>query len=324
MQAPGIPENEEQRLKSLYITGLLDTRDDERFERLTRLARKAFQVPVALISLLDRERQWLLACQGVGVRETPRDISFCGHAILQEGPFIIHDAAADARFHDNPLVTGEPHIRFYAGQPVSLPDGTVAGTLCLIHTVPRAFTDEDIASLRDLACIVEDEFEAINMAMTDSLTGIPNRRGFYRAGDKLFRAMNRQDASFSLIYFDLDRFKPVNDLWGHAEGDEVLKIFAGFLHQHLEPGEIAGRLGGDEFAALIRRNGNTQSYLHALSASLDHYNDTSGKPYNINYSFGELINNADHYTTLAEMIGKCDEVMYLKKKRKTLSRKTET
>ena len=85
MQAPGIPENEEQRLKSLYITGLLDTRDDERFERLTRLARKAFQVPVALISLLDRERQWLFACQGVGVRETPRDISFCGHAILQEG-----------------------------------------------------------------------------------------------------------------------------------------------------------------------------------------------------------------------------------------------
>lgn len=111
---------------------------------------------------------------------------------------------------------------------MSLPDGTVAGTLCLIHTVPRAFTDEDIASLRDLACIVEDEFEAISMAMTDSLTGIPNRRGFYRAGEKLFRAMNRQDASFSLIYFDLDRFKPVNDLWGHAEGDEVLKIFAGF------------------------------------------------------------------------------------------------
>jgi GAF domain-containing protein len=138
MQAPGIPENEEQRLKSLYITGLLDTRDDERFERLTRLARKAFQVPVALISLLDRERQWLLACQGVGVRETPqRNISFCGHAILQEGPFIVHDAAADERFRDNPPGHPvSPHIRFYAGQPVNLPDGTVAGTLCLIHTVP--------------------------------------------------------------------------------------------------------------------------------------------------------------------------------------------
>lgn len=199
----------------------------------------------------------------------------------------------------------------------------MAGTLCLIHISPRAFTNEDIASLRDLACIVEDEFLAISMAMTDSLTGIPNRCGFYRAGEKLFRTMNQHEAAFSLVYFDLDKFKPVNDLWGHAEEDEVLKIFAGFLHQHLEPGEIAGRLGGDEFAALIRRNGNTGSFLHALSASLDHYNETSGKPYNINYSFGELINNAGQYATLAEMIGKCDEVMYLNKKRKTLSQKTE-
>ncbi|HAT1573812.1 TPA: sensor domain-containing diguanylate cyclase [Raoultella ornithinolytica] len=323
MQSPGIPDNEEQRLKSLYITGLLDTRDDERFERLTRLARKAFQVPVALISLLDRERQWLLASQGVGIRETPRSISFCGHAILQEGPFIINDAAADERFHDNPLVTGEPFIRFYAGHPVSLPDGTVAGTLCLIHTTPRTFTDDDIASLKDMACIVEDEFQAISMAMTDSLTGIPNRRGFYRAGEKLFRAMNQHNSAFSLIYFDLDKFKPVNDLWGHSEGDEVLKIFAAFLHQHLEPGEIAGRLGGDEFAALIRRNGKAESFLHALSVSLDNYNETSGKPYNINYSFGAMINNPNQYTSLAEMIRKCDEVMYLKKKRKILSQNTK-
>lgn len=320
MQSPGIPENEEQRLKSLYITGLLDTRDDERFERLTRLARKAFQVPVALISLLDRERQWLLACQGVGVRETPRNISFCGHAILQEGPFIIPDAAADERFHDNPLVTGEPHIRFYAGYPVSLPDGTVAGTLCLIHTSPRDFTDEDIASLRDLAYIVEDEFQAIGMAMTDSLTGIPNRRGFYRAGEKIFRSITQLDQAFSLIYFDLDKFKPVNDLWGHAEGDEVLKTFATFLYQHLEPGEIAARLGGDEFAVLILRNGNDESYLHALSLSLENYNETSGKPYNINYSFGAVTWNPEQNATLSDMVNKCDEVMYLRKKRKNLSR----
>lgn len=101
------------------------------------------------------------------------------------------------------------------------------------------------------------------------------------------------------------------------------KVFASFLYQQLEPGEFAGRLGGDEFAALIRRNGHTGAFMHALSASLDHYNETSGKPCNINYSFGELINNSDQYATLAEMIGKCDEVMYLKKKRKTLYQKTE-
>ncbi|GMQ39849.1 hypothetical protein EAI6_41010 [Enterobacter asburiae] len=110
MQSPGIPENEEQRLKSLYIIGLLDTRDDERFERLTRLARKAFQVPVALISLLDRERQWLLACQGVGVRETPRNISICGHAILQEGPSL---------FTTRPLMSGSVTIHWSPASPKS-------------------------------------------------------------------------------------------------------------------------------------------------------------------------------------------------------------
>lgn len=176
MKFPGVPENEEERLKSLYLADLLDTRDDERFDRLTRLARKIFQVPVVLISLLDRERQWLLACEGLGIRETPRNISFCGHAILQDGAFIVNDATTDDRFHDNPLVTGEPYIRFYAGYPVHLPSGDVAGTLCLIHTQPRPFSDDDIASLKDLAFIVEDEFQVIGMAMTDSLTGITNRR----------------------------------------------------------------------------------------------------------------------------------------------------
>ncbi|ECN7187850.1 sensor domain-containing diguanylate cyclase [Salmonella enterica subsp. enterica serovar Newport] len=320
MQVPGIPDSEEQRLKSLYISGLLDTRDDERFERLVRLARKVFQVSIALISLVDRERQWLLACQGLTARETSRNISFCGHAILQEGPFIIPDATADARFHDNSLVTGEPHIRFYAGQSVRLPDGTIAGTLCLIHNVPRTFSDDDISSLRDLACIVENEFQAISLAMTDSLTNIPNRRGFYRAGEKLFRTMNRHHVTFSLIYFDLDKFKPVNDLWGHAEGDEVLITFATFLHQHLKPGEIVGRLGGDEFAALILRNGDTESFLHTLSVNLDNYNGTSGKPYNINYSFGAVTYAPEQYVTLADMVRKCDEVMYLSKKRKSLPR----
>lgn len=186
--------------------------------------------------------------------------------------------------------------------------------------IPRHFTEEDIASLRDLACIVEDEFLAISLAMTDSLTGIPNRRGFYRAGEKLFRTQNQHDQAFSLIYFDLDKFKSVNDLWGHAEGDEVLRVFAAFLHQHLEPGETAGRLGGDEFAVIVRRNGNTGSFLHALSASLENYNESSGKPYNINYSSGSVTYDAEQYASLADMVRKCDEVMYLRKNRKSLPR----
>lgn len=316
MKFPGIPENEEERLKSLYLTDLLDTGSEERFDRLTRLAKKIFQVPVVLISLLDRERQWLLACEGLGTRETPRNVSFCGHAILQEGPFIVNDAANDERFHDNPLVTGEPHIRFYAGYPVHLPDGAVAGTLCLIHSTPRGFNDDDIALLRDLAFIVEDEFKIIGMAKTDSLTGIPNRRGFYSTGEKRFRALTQTKETFSLLFFDLDKFKPINDLWGHAEGDEVLKVFSTLLYKLLGPGDVAGRIGGDEFAVLIAQQTRTDTFLQGLRNSVDKYNEKSGKPYNINYSYGMLHNDPVRYPSLGEMLKQSDEVMYSAKRRK--------
>lgn len=316
MKFPGIPKNEEERLTSLYLADLLDTGSEERFDRLTRLAKKLFQVPVALISLLDRERQWLLACEGLGVRETPRNISFCGHAILQEGPFIVHDAVNDERFHDNPLVTGEPYIRFYAGYPVHLPDGAVAGTLCLIHSTPRPFNDEDIASLRDLAFIVEDEFKVTGLAMTDSLTGVANRRGFYNTGEKRFRALTQTKTPFSLIFVDLDKFKPINDLWGHAEGDEVLKVFSAWVYEHLGPGDIAGRLGGDEFAILLAHQGRTDAFLQGLRKSVDAYNGGSGKPYNINYSYGMLHSDPGRYPSLGEMLKESDEVMYSAKRRK--------
>lgn len=318
MKFPGIPDNEEERLKSLYLADLLDTREDERFERLIRLAKKVFQVPVVLISLLDRERQWMLACEGLGIRETSRNVSFCGHAILHEGPFVINDATCDERFHDNPLVTSEPFIRFYAGYPVHLPGGAVAGTFCVIDTVPRSFREDDIASLRDLAFIVEDEFQITQMAMTDSLTGIASRRGFYRMGEKRFHALNKADAAFSLVFFDLDDFKPINDVWGHAEGDEVLKTFSDFLHQHHLPGEVIGRLGGDEFAAFITRKDGTGSFLESLRNSVDEYNRNSGKPYQITYSYGVLHSNPERYHSLGEMVKQSDEIMYSHKRRKTL------
>lgn len=318
MKFPGIPENEEERLKSLYMIDLLDTRDDERFQRLARVTKKLFRVPVALISLLDRDRQWLLACQGLNTRETSRDVSFCGHAILQEGPLIVKDARLDERFHDNPLVTGEPFIRFYAGYPVRLPDGAVVGTLCLIDSTPRGFSEEDIATLKDMAFIVEDEFHVISMAMTDSLTGIPNRRGFYRSGEKRFAALKENAGPFSVVYFDLDNFKPINDLWGHAEGDEVLKIFAAQLRQNLGVKDIVGRLGGDEFAVMLTRKSDTQPFLHRLRASLDAHNQRAGKPYNINYSYGILNRDDGHYDSLLQMITESDNVMYSEKRRKKL------
>ena len=213
-------------------------------------------------------------------------------------------------------MTGEPYIRFYAGYPVHLPDGAVAGTLCLIHSTPRGFSDEDIACLRDLAFIVEDEFKIIGIAMTDSLTGIPNRRGFYSKGEKRFHSLTKTNATFSLIFFDLDKFKPINDLWGHAEGDEVLKVFAAMLYKRLGTGDIAGRLGGDEFAVLLAHYAHADSFLHGLRSDVDEYNEKSGKPYNINYSYGMLRNDPDRYPSLREMLKESDEVMYSAKRRK--------
>lgn len=318
MKLPGIPENEAARLKSLYMIDLLDTRANERFDRLTRIGQKLFRVPIVVINLIDRERQWALACEGMSGRELHRDISFCAHAILQDEPLIVNDARLDDRFHDNPIVAGEPYIRFYAGFPVRLPDGAVAGTLCLAGSEPRDFTEDEVASLKDIAAIVEDEFEVINMAMTDSLTEISNRRGFYRSGDKRFLEYQQSSTDFAILYFDMDKFKPINDMWGHAEGDEVLKIFAHQLSQLLGPGDIAGRLGGDEFAVMLSDSEHAQTYLNALRENLNVHNQHSGKPYNINYSYGIISSRSGRYGSLGDMLKEGDSVMYSEKRRKKI------
>lgn len=123
MQKPAKPLDEATRLDTLRALNILDTLPEERFDRLTRLAKRLFGVPIALVSLVDEDRQWFKSCQGLHASETSRDISFCGHAILGDDIFLIPNAAADERFHDNPLVTDEPHIRFYAGCPLTVSKG---------------------------------------------------------------------------------------------------------------------------------------------------------------------------------------------------------
>lgn len=137
MPAAPIPNNEPARLATLRALRLLDSPSEERFDRLTRVARRLFKAPIALVSLIDENRQWFKSCIGLNVAETSRDISFCGHAILHDDVLVIPDARNDARFYDNPLVTGAPGIRFYAGQPLTAPNGSKLGTLCVIDTHPE-------------------------------------------------------------------------------------------------------------------------------------------------------------------------------------------
>lgn len=159
LEAP-LPLDEPQRLAVLLNLNILDTAPEERFDRITRLAARLFHVPVALVSLIDAERQWFKSRVGTALAESPRSSAFCTHALLQDGVMVIEDAMHDSRFADNPMVVHEPHVRFYAGCPIAAPDGSRIGTLCLIDQAPRHFSDEERLLLRDLAGIVTHEVAA--------------------------------------------------------------------------------------------------------------------------------------------------------------------
>lgn len=156
---PEVPADEEERLAELRRFRILDTEPDERFDRLTTLVARILGVPIALVSLVDRDRQWFKSRVGLPATETPREISFCGHAILEDDVFVVPDATLDERFVNNPLVTGEPSIRFYAGAPLRTDAGQRVGTLCAIDSTARKLTSDERQLLRDLADVVVDELE---------------------------------------------------------------------------------------------------------------------------------------------------------------------
>jgi PAS domain S-box-containing protein len=201
VQSPNVPEAEEARLRGLYATGLLDSMPEERFDRVIRLVTQLLNVPMAAFSLVDDKRQWFKARLGLAAEETPRDISFCGHTICAPGArMVVEDAALDERFHDNPLVVGEPHIRAYAGVVVSDREGHPLGTLCALDTQARAFTPAQLQSLADLGAIIEAEVKAVAQSaylesvdryqqaeasvfqlfrLSDQLMAVANTEGFF-------------------------------------------------------------------------------------------------------------------------------------------------
>ena len=158
-----IPPDEARRLARLVSLEILDTPGEERFDRITRLAARLLDTPIALVSLVDERRQWFKSVFGLDARETPRDVAFCAHAILDAEPLVVENALADPRFAKNPLVTGGPCIRFYAGAPLLVRGGSGVGTLCVIDTRPRVLDEAERQSLADLACIVETELRAVEM-----------------------------------------------------------------------------------------------------------------------------------------------------------------
>ena len=314
MKSPAIPVNEPQRLASLHESGILESGDPQRFDRLTRLAKRLFDIPVALVTLVDEEVLIFKSHDGIDITTLPRNISFCGHAILSESPLVVTDATLDERFADNPLVEGDSHLRFYAGYPLRLPDGAVAGAFCLVDREPRAFSPGDLDMLKDLAAIVEGEFAAINAATTDELTGLFNRRGFNSLASYAIRSAARRAVPLTLGWLDLDGFKKINDRYGHAEGDVALKTMANLLTSSFRDTDLTVRYSGDEFAILFSdtdENGAWIAMQH-LAEEAEAFNERSGKPWKLAFSWGVTEFNQDG-STLEEWLQAADQKMYTMK-----------
>jgi diguanylate cyclase (GGDEF)-like protein len=314
MQVPRIPLDETKRLRALTTLCLLDTLPEEKFDRVTRLACRTFNVPIATVSLVDRDRQWFKSKQGLDACETARSDSFCGHTILTEAQLVVHDAKLHPYFADNPFVVGDPFIRFYAGQPVHGPDGSRIGTLCIIDRQPRIFTPEDAIILADLGSMVDRELSLIENATVDELTRLSNRRGFIMVAKHVLALCRRNRQHAVVIAFDLDHFKSINDQQGHDVGDEVLRRFARLLYSHFRTSDVVARLGGDEFTVLC--SGSDYEQVMDSLQRLKRMYDDSDLPRNhpqLSWSAGLATFDPRSEQTVDELLRMADARMYCAK-----------
>lgn len=329
MKQPSIRQDEPQRLASLYQLNILFTPAEERFDRITRLAQQVFGVPIALVSLVGESCQWFKSAQGLTADRTPKEISFCGHAVYRETLLEVSDAREDPDFADNPLVKGEPFIRFYAGCPV-MHDGKPMGTLCLIDTKPHKLTESEREMLQSLAHWVETELRISAMgdvqrqliaelgesrrdAMLDPLTQTWNRLGL----DTLFkRELNYARHSrqpLALILVDLDHYKAVNDRYGHLAGDGVLKEVVARLRKILRPEDIIARFGGDEFVVLCANSNEQRLFAVAerirLAVSQSPVR-TEGAEISVSVTLGAAWAEVSEQTLPADLLNTADRALY--------------
>lgn len=318
MKIPPIPPDEENRLRVLHSLNILDTPVEERFDRVTRLVKRMFNVPFSVVSLIDKDRQWFKSTAGIDVKESPRELSFCGHAILGNEILIISDTTQDERVQDHPAVVGEPYVRFYAGVPLRVVDGSKMGTLCIVDVKARHFNTEDYQALRDLAELVESELVAVQLATIDELTKISNRRGFIYLVQKSLSLCARQNITASLIFIDLNNFKEINDTYGHAEGDYVLKGFAEQLKIIFRDSDVLARLGGDEFAVLLAGAASQKAHetLERLRQSLASFFAEKYPGYTVSFSAGINTIDFDQECSVENLLSHADMLMYQNKLKK--------
>lgn len=240
-----------QRLAALERYDILDTPEEDAFERVAALIQLVFRVDTSVVSMIDGHRQWYKAARGTPNTGVPIEETFCRLTVEADAPLVIADASKDDRLKDNPHVTGDAHVRFYAGVPLRTPEGVTIGTLCAIDSQPREFSPHDTEVLEGLARIVMNELELRRLATIDGLTGVLTRRAFKEDARKFVAQARRHRTRLSAVAFDLDHFKKVNDTYGHAAGDKVLVATARAAQEQLRASDLIARLGGEEFVLLL-------------------------------------------------------------------------
>ena len=226
--------------------------DQFTFDRITRLASAVMQTRMAIISLIDKDSQPHMTV-GQGIEELGTDLTlpFCQYAVASDAPMVVNDALADPRFSHDPLVTGGPRLRFYLGVPLRTRDGATLGTLCAVDTKPHKPTADQIAMVADLARMVVNEMELRQLALTDTLTGALNKRGFEQRVEAERTRCLRAGFTMNLIAIDLDHFKTINDRFGHSTGDSMLRAVVDTCRDNLRGCDMIGRMGGEEFMVLL-------------------------------------------------------------------------
>lgn len=327
---------EELRLAALAAYQILDTPPEAAFDDITEIAALICDAPIAVINFIDRDRQWFKSVRGLDVRETPLDISICVHAIAQPDLFIVPDTLLEARFSCNPLVTGEPHLRFYAGALLRSEEGYPIGTLCVLDYRPRVLNDRQLSAITALANQVMTQLELLRahskqavliqelqvaqaellkLASTDPLSGLLNRRAFEEHLLRELLLIKRSHQATALVMIDFDHFKSINDQFGHAAGDIVIQRFSQWCRGVFRQSDMIGRWGGEEFIVLLPNTSPAAALeaterLHQLLISTPIL-EVNQQSVFMTVSIG--IYHLTPHCELAESLRKADELLYLAK-----------
>ncbi len=329
MKSPQIPRDEEERLAALNSLGIICSPAEERFDRITRLAQTIFKVPIALVSLVSEKCQWFKSAQGLTASETSREISFCGHSILSNDTLVIEDTLLNPDFADNPLVTGEPYIRFYAGHPLKY-EGRNLGTLCIIDRFPRKLSLKDLEILVSLAAWVENELrlsalseaqvqllrelsEARRDALVDSLTKVWNRKAIDVLLSREFANAKCRRQQVVLMFLDIDHYKNVNDKDGHVVGDIALKEVAQRIRSSLRNFDFLARYGGDEFI-VFAADCSADRGIHIGNLILSRVRSepiTDGEiGFSLSLTIGQISTEAREGLEISQLIELADKALY--------------